>query len=145
MTGKWSLAGCQHACFNAHTALWARVFEGLRAYETAQPAIFRLQEHTDRLYNWRTFSDENTMIRLRLCKPSVMWSNKINDVRLYSPHCILWRRSNGLQQNLIGSCRNRRLALGNILRAEALRMAFALKLLRSPAIMSTSICAAPSR
>ncbi|MBX3616103.1 branched-chain amino acid transaminase [Nitrosomonas sp.] len=28
------------------------VFEGLRAYETAQgPAIFRLQEHTDRLYN----------------------------------------------------------------------------------------------
>lgn len=28
------------------------VFEGLRAYETAQgPAIFRLQEHTDRLFN----------------------------------------------------------------------------------------------
>ena len=28
------------------------VFEGLRAYETAKgPAIFRLQEHTDRLFN----------------------------------------------------------------------------------------------
>ena len=28
------------------------VFEGLRAYETARgPAIFRLQEHTDRLFN----------------------------------------------------------------------------------------------
>ena len=41
------------------------VFEGIRAYQTTQgPAIFRLREHTDRLFN----SAHIFMMKMLLCK-----------------------------------------------------------------------------
>lgn len=46
------MAKCYNPCANPYVALWHGCFEGLRAYETDQgPAIFRLPEHTERLFN----------------------------------------------------------------------------------------------
>ena len=40
------------SCSDSHFALWMGAFEGVRAYETDHgPAIFKLKEHTERLFN----------------------------------------------------------------------------------------------
>ena len=48
--GKWRDAESHGLSHTRHYGLG--VFEGVRAYDTAQgPAIFRLQDHTKRLFN----------------------------------------------------------------------------------------------
>jgi branched-chain amino acid aminotransferase len=59
---------------NAFAALWAAVFEGLRAYKTTSgTAIFRLREHIERLFN-----SAHTMMKMPY------------DKRLSSPRNAKW-------------------------------------------------------
>ena len=69
------------------------VFEGLRAYETAQgPAIFRLQEHTDRLFNsahifmMKMPYDKTTMMQAQcdMVKQNNLESYYIRQIAFYS-------------------------------------------------------------
>ena len=73
------------------------VFEGVRAYETAQgPAIFRLQEHTKRLFN----SAKIVGMALpytpeQIASPHRGGKTKSTAIVLFSTHGILWLEKTG--------------------------------------------------
>jgi branched-chain amino acid aminotransferase len=76
------------------------VFEGVRAYETDQgPAIFRLQEHTDRLFNSAKILNMTipfTKEQLNEAQTSVVTENKLNSAYL-RPMCFYGSEGMGLR------------------------------------------------
>ena len=94
------------------------VFEGIRAYQTKQgPAIFRLQEHTDRLFNsahifmMKMPYDKMTMMQAQrdVVKENNLDSGYIRPIVYYGSEAM------GLfSQNIVSACRYCSVAMGHL-------------------------------
>ena len=123
------------------------VFEGVRAYKTDKgTAIFRLKEHTDRLFRsahilgMKMPFDKETIFAGTACRRARQQAR----IRLSAPDGVLWGGSHGhFRQDTVHACDRRRLAWGAYMGAEALEKASASRPRPSRAITSTSPCARP--
>jgi len=94
------------------------VFEGVRAYKAAKgTAIFRLEEHTDRLFNsahifqMKMPYDKATIIEAHreVVRANKLESCYIRPIAFYGSEAMGIRR-----HNAVHPCRGRRLAVGRI-------------------------------
>ena len=91
------------------------VFEGVRAYETsAGPAIFRLNDHTKRLFNSADLigmSIPYSPEELNDAQANIVRENKLNNA--YKTYVLLWLRRHGFKSRQFkSSCMHRCMGLG---------------------------------
>ena len=112
------MAGRQDPCAVPHAALWHRRVRGIRAYETANgPAVFRLTDHIQRLYNSAKILQHGDAVLGARDRGGLQArsARQRAAVVLPAPDRLLrlWRDGPG-HDPLHGRCRHRHMALGRL-------------------------------